>query len=62
MNQSPLVEDEGVKVHACFAGPDTKTSLTVLMEPFQFGGIHMMCCVTHFTIHATHTMNWEFVF
>jgi hypothetical protein len=61
-NRAQLLEDDGAKVYTSFAGPDAETSLAVLMEPFQFGGIHMMCWVIHCTVHAMHTVNREFVF
>jgi len=56
-NQAHLLEDEATKVYVTFAGPDAETSLATSVEPFQLGGLHMMCLVTHCTDHAIHTIN-----
>ena len=57
MNQAHLLESEGAKVCVTFVGPDVETSVATLVEPFQLGGFHMMCLVTHCTDHAIHTIN-----
>ena len=61
-NRAHLLKGEGAKVCVSFAGPDAKTSFAASAGPFQLGGLHMMCWVTHCTNLAAHMLNQEFVF
>jgi hypothetical protein len=60
MNQAHLLE--GTKGYASFTRPDAETSLAVSVEPFQLGGLHMMCWAWHILLFMLHILWTEFVF